>query len=165
LLLHKLVKFDPEITTNPFARINIDPGYEQTRAGGTSIMGGLPLMKPVYGTLTGVDMNTGEILWKVPMGKGSGAIRNNPALNDVKVPERLGCAGPAGSIVTKGGLIFVGGGERALYAFDKDTRKEVWSTPLQRPVGATPKTYRTKSGRKFVIAGTCSAGSDGLGVD
>ena len=157
LVLHKLTKFDPETTTNPFARINIDPGYEQTRAGGTSVLGGLPLMKPVYGTLTAVDMNTGDILWKVPMGKGSDAIRSNPALKDVKVPDRLGSAGPAGAIVTKGGLIFVGGGERALYAFDKDTGKEVWSTPLQRPVGATPMTYRTKSGRQFVIAATGSA--------
>ena len=157
LLVHKLMKFDPDKTTNPFAKINTNVGYEQTRGGGSTFQGGIPLIKPPYGGLTAVDMDTGEILWKVPMGRGSDQLRKNPALKDVPLPDRLGSGGLPGSIVTKGGLVFVGGGERAFYAFDKTTGKEVWNAPLPRATNGTPMTYRTRSGRQFVLVATGSA--------
>jgi quinoprotein glucose dehydrogenase len=71
----------------------------------------------------------------------------------------LGTPGNAGSIVTKGGLIFVGSGEPYLYAFDKGTGREISRVATPFPVSATPMTYKTRSGRQFVVVAT-GAGAD-----
>ncbi|MEQ8952720.1 MAG: pyrroloquinoline quinone-dependent dehydrogenase [Gammaproteobacteria bacterium] len=47
---------------------------------------GLPLTKPPYGRITAIDLNRGEILWQLPNGLGSDAMRNHPALRDVNLP-------------------------------------------------------------------------------
>src|SRR5260221_7889733 len=156
----KLEKFDPATSRNPFAKTNEDVGYDTARSGGGgSLRNGVPLNKPPYAHLVAVDMNKGEIAWRVPFGAGSKSLRANPALKDVALPERLGSPGAPGSIVTKGGLVFAGGGDTALYAFDKATGKEVWHAPIPRPRTATPMTYRSKAGRQFVLIATGS-GSD-----
>jgi len=77
----------------------------------------------------------------------------------VKVPARLGNIGPQGSIVTKGGLVFIGGADDALYAFDKNTGEEVWNGPLPRRTSGTPMTYRSRAGRQFVLI-TTGGGTD-----
>jgi quinoprotein glucose dehydrogenase len=51
-------------------------------------------------------------------------------------------------------LVFIGGGDDALYAFDKDTGDEVWSGALPRRTSGTPMTYRARSGRQFVLVAT-----------
>jgi len=151
----RVAKFDPETSRNPFKSINRDPGYESVSAGRASVKG-LPLTKPPYGKLSSVDMSKGDILWAVPMGRGNEAIRTNPALAGVQLPDRLGATGPAGSIVTKGGLVFVGGGDKGFYAFNKESGREVWSMPLPRVTTGTPMTYRSRSGRQFVLVATGS---------
>jgi quinoprotein glucose dehydrogenase len=117
-------------------------------------MDGLPLSKPPYAHLTAIDLNAGDISWRVPFGKGSDRIRQHPALKGVTLPARLGTAAAAGQIVTKGGLVFVGGGDDALYAFDKQTGQEIWHADLPRRTTATPMTYQTSSGRQFVVVAT-----------
>ena len=57
-------------------------------------------------------------------------------------------------MATKGGLVFLGGGEPYLYAFDKSTGAELWRGATPFPAGANPMTYRTKSGRQFVVIAT-----------
>ena len=57
-------------------------------------------------------------------------------------------------MVTKGGLVFLGGGEPYLYAFDKATGAEVWRGATPYPTNANPMTYRTESGRQFVLIAT-----------
>jgi quinoprotein glucose dehydrogenase len=151
----RVAKFDAATSRNPFKEINRDPGYESVSAGRASVMG-LPLTKPPYGKLTSVDMSSGAISWSVAMGRGSEAIRTNPALSGVKLPDRLGATGPAGGIVTKGGLVFVGGGDKGFYAFSKESGKELWSLPLPRVTSGTPMTYRSRSGRQFVLVATGS---------
>ena len=155
----KLEKFDPATSRNPFAKTNEDVGYDTARSGGGGSFKGIPLNKPPYAHLVAVDMNKGDIAWRVPFGAGSKSLRANPALKDVALPARLGSPGAPGSIVTKGGLVFVGGGDSAFYAFDKATGKEVWSAPIPRPTTATPMTYRSRAGRQFVVIATGS-GSD-----
>jgi quinoprotein glucose dehydrogenase len=103
-----------------------------------------------------VDLNTGEFAWKIPFGEGSKAIREHPLLKGVALPERLGTPGPPGAIVTKGGLVFIGGGDPYLYAFDKATGKELWRVPTPYPTSANPMTYRTRSGRQYVVIATGS---------
>ena len=63
--------------------------------------------------------------------------------------------------MTAGGLVFVGGGDRYLYAFDKTTGREVWRGALPYANAATPMTYRTRSGEQFIVVATGS-GADGV---
>ena len=122
-------------------------------------MDGIPLNKPPYAFLVAIDMNRGEEAWRVPFGFGEEGLRNHPALKNVKLPDRLGTSGTPGSIVTKGGLVFVGGGEEAFFAFDKRTGREVWHEALPRRTAGTPMTYRSGSGRQFILV-TTGSGSD-----
>jgi glucose dehydrogenase len=62
-------------------------------------------------------------------------------------------------VVTRGGLVFVGSGEPYLYAFDKATGREVSRVPTPFRVSANPMTYKTRSGRQFVVVAT-GAGQD-----
>jgi mono/diheme cytochrome c family protein len=117
------------------------------------------LTKPPYAYLVAVDLNKGENAWKVPFGEGSQAIREHPLLKGVALPDRLGTPGPPGAIVTKGGVVFIGGGDPYLYAFDKATGKELWRVPTPYPTSANPMTYRTRSGRQYVVIAT-GAGPD-----
>ena len=99
-----------------------------------------------------IDLNRGEIKWRVPFGD-TPSLRRHPALKDVALPQ-LGAAGAPGLIATKGGLLFAGGGDAALHALDMNTGAEVWQAPLARRTNGTPMTYRTKSGRQFVVVAT-----------
>jgi len=116
-------------------------------------MPSLPLFKPPYGELVAIDLARGEIAWRVPAGDME-SVREHPLLKDVTLPARLGSPGAPGSIVTAGGLVFVGGGDSAFRAFDKTTGREVWSVDLPRRTTGTPMTYRTASGRQFVVIAT-----------
>jgi quinoprotein glucose dehydrogenase len=122
---------------------------------GTGRMGGLPIVKPPYGELVAFDLGRGEIAWRVPFGD-TPSVRNHPLLKDVKLPERLGAAGAPGVIVTKSGLVIGGGGDTALYAFDKASGREVARMDIGRRASGTPMTYRTKSGRQFIVMATGS---------
>jgi len=123
-------------------------------------LGGIPLTKPPYAYLVAVDLNKGDIAWKVPFGEGSQAIRQHPLLKGVTLPERLGTTGNMGPIVTRGGVVLIGGGDPFLYAFDKTTGKELARVATPQRTSANPMTYRTRAGRQFVVIAT-GAGTDG----
>ena len=130
-----LAKFDPASTSNPFADTN-EPdyvGYDTARGGRPTFEGSLPLNKPPYAFLVAIDLNTGDLAWRVPFGRGSERLRTHPGLEGVDLPDRLGTPGAPGAIVTNGGLVFAGGGEDALYAFDKRSGREVWSNAALIP--------------------------------
>jgi len=117
-------------------------------------LGAIPLIKPPYAHLTAIDLNKSEILWQAPLGEGSLAIRNHPLLKGVKLPDRLGSPSNGGAILTGSGLIFVGGGDGYLYAFDKNNGKELWRGKLPYINAENVMTYRTRSGRQFVLTST-----------
>jgi len=121
---------------------------------------GLPLTAPPYAVLTAVDLNRGEIAWKVPLGEGDPSLRSHPLLKGVTLPERLGSPNSrGGAMVTRSGLVFIGGGDGYFYAFDTKTGKEVWRTKIPYTHTANPMTYRTRSGRQFIVVAT------GMGTD
>jgi len=117
------------------------------------IGGRLPMFKPPYGEMVAINLNTGAIAWRVPQGD-SPNIRNHPALKGVTLPDRLGVAGAPGTIVTKSGLVMVGGGDTALSVYDAKTGKELLRKELGRRATATPMTYRTSAGTQFVVIAT-----------
>ena len=117
-------------------------------------LGAVPLTRPPYAHLVAVDLNRGEIAWKVPFGEGNPALRASPLLKGVALPDRLGTPGPSGLLVTRSGLIFIGGGDPYLYAFDKATGRELSRVATPFRTSGNPMTYKTRSGRQFVVIAT-----------
>ena len=115
----------------------------------------LPINRPPYGTLTAIDLNTGDTKWTVPLGD-TPSIRNHPLLKDLKLPP-LGVSGSPGPMVTASGLIFATGGGSTLYAIDSGDGSTLWSADLGQNAYAVPMTYRTKAGKQFVVIATGAA--------
>lgn len=135
-------------------RTNVAAGASGGAAmGGGGRGGSLPIVKPPYGTLTAIDLNTGDTKWTIPLGD-SPDVRNNPALAGVKLPERLGVSGAPGAMVTKGGLIFLTGGGRVLYAIDSRTGEYKWEHDLGQVAYSNPMTFRSRAGKQYVIIAT-----------
>lgn len=112
---------------------------------------GLPLFRPPYSRLVAIDLNRGTIAWREAFGDYP-AVREQLEKLGIKAQGPLGAQGPAGLVVTKGGLIFVAGGDAAFHAIDKTSGQELWSTPTLETTG-TPMTYAA-DGRQFVVVAT-----------
>ena len=121
----------PDRSPNNPRADEVDADYIN-RAPNATFMDGLPLLKPPYGHLTAIDLNRGEIAWRVPIGDtpslrdASGAARTSP------LPAKLGAAGAPGAIVTAGGLVFVGGGDVGAQRRRRDDRRDALAPPVQR---------------------------------
>jgi len=101
---------------------------------------------PPWGTLTAVDLASGEVLWRSTLGT---------TRDQAPFPMwlRLGSPNLGGSIATGGGLVFIGATtDKFLRAFDAETGEEIWSERLPYTANATPMTYRLREdGRQFVV--------------
>lgn len=104
-----------------------------------------PCQQPPWGTLNAVDLNTGKIAWQVPLGVVD-------ALQAKGIPK-TGIYNLGGSIVTAGGLVFIGAtSDRRFRAFDARTGKELWVAKLEFYGRATPSTYLgTRTKKQFVV--------------
>jgi glucose dehydrogenase len=102
-----------------------------------------PCQQPPWGELTAVDVNTGDIAWKVPLG-------SFPEL-EAQGLTHWGTPNVGGTIATASRLIFVAATNDAmLRAFDARTGRELWAGRLDATGNATPITYTGPSGRQFV---------------
>ncbi len=108
---------------------------------------GYPANKPPWGTLNCIDLNSGKLLWKVPLGE-------YPALR-AQGAEKTGTENYGGPIVTAGGLVFCAGTrDNLIRAFDKATGAELWSAQLPWTGSAPPTTYEVNGRQYLVIAST-----------
>ena len=114
----------------------------------------IPILKPPYGTLAAYDLADGSLAWNLTVGD-SRRVRRHPDFRGLKLPP-LGAAGPPGPIVTAGGLVFVTGGGESLLALDAATGAQLWEGELGFLSNANPMTYRTRTGRQFVVVGAGS---------
>ena len=104
---------------------------------------GLPAIAPPWGTLNAVDLNSGELVWKIPLGE-------YPALA-AKGHRNTGTQLFGGGIVTAGGLVFIGASQDEKFrAFDKTTGKMLWEYQLPCGGYATPATYDV-DGKQYVV--------------
>jgi quinoprotein glucose dehydrogenase len=110
----------------------------------------IPCNKPPFGEMTAVDLHTRKILWTVPLGE---TTDSGPWGMRFGIPLTMGMPNFGGSIVTRGGLVFIGAThERAIRAFDIHTGRVLWKSRLPAGAQATPMTYISpKSGRQFVV--------------
>jgi quinoprotein glucose dehydrogenase len=123
-------------------------GYERWRDSS-----GLPAIKPPWGTLSAIDLNTGEYRWRIPLG-------SHPALPANTTPA-TGTEQYGGPIVTAGGLVFIAATQDAKFrAFDKATGALLWEAALPAAGYATPATYMV-NGRQYVVI---AAGGGKLGM-
>ncbi len=114
---------------------------------------GVPINAPPFGTLTAIDLPSGELRWQVPLG-------DYPHLAEKGIVG-AGTENYGGPVVTAGGLLFVAASaDETFRAFDKRTGEVLWETKLPASGFATPATYSV-DGRQFVVV---AAGGGKLGM-
>jgi quinoprotein glucose dehydrogenase len=102
---------------------------------------GRPFVKPPFATLNAIDLNSGEYVWRVPAGNMKELQRG---------ADRTGATGSPGPIVTRGGLVFLGGARnRTFEAYNKSNGELLWEITLPGIASSTPATYFTK-GTQFI---------------
>ena len=123
--------YEPEYTIRIWQRFTDQNGYNA--------------VKPPWGTLNAIDLNTGDYLWTVPLGEF-------PELTKRGIPI-TGTETYGGPVVTASGLVFIASTrDERMRAFDKKTGKVVWEYQLPAGGFATPITYEVDGKQYIAVA-------------
>ncbi|MGZ3811948.1 MAG: outer membrane protein assembly factor BamB family protein [Mucilaginibacter sp.] len=110
---------------------------------------GYPAIAPPWGTLNAIDMNTGKMVWRIPLG-------DDPEFTQKGRPA-TGTENYGGPVVTAGGLVFIAATkDEKIRAFNKRNGKLVWEAQLPASGFATPSIYELNGREYLVIA--CGGG-------
>jgi quinate dehydrogenase (quinone) len=107
--------------------------------------GAMTATAPPWSEMVKYDLNTGDIVWRIPTG-----VQQAPP--EYNIPDNTGVQFPRNApLVTAGGLIFLAvGPERKVHAYDRATGKELWQHSLPNGAEGMPATYQV-NGRQFVV--------------
>ncbi|MDB5438916.1 MAG: Quinoprotein glucose dehydrogenase, partial [Caulobacteraceae bacterium] len=152
-----LTKGDPTKTDQTYVEVN-----------NTTVQGprGLPILKPPYSEIVAMDMNKGEIVWRVADGGAPASVRDNPALKGLKLDfENMGQIDVRpGALLTKtllfsgeSGTIATSKGAAGFRAYDKKTGKVVWEMTLPTLSTGAPMTY-VQNGRQYIVIAVADPG-------
>ncbi len=119
---------------------------------------GLPLVKPPYGVIAAINLDRGDLMWRVPHGDTPDNVRTNPALAGLNIPK-TGQQGSVGLMVTK--TLVISGDPQVtappgrprgamLHAYNKQTGAEVGAIWMPAPQSGSPMTYSV-DGRQYII--------------
>jgi quinoprotein glucose dehydrogenase len=123
---------------------------------------GYPAIAPPWGTLNAINLNTGEYVWKIPLGEypdlAAQVLKNTVSKTVLKTvskntgPKNTGSENYGGPMVTAGGLLFIGATnfDQKFRAFDKTTGALLWETKLPFSANTTPASFEV-NGRQFVV--------------
>jgi quinoprotein glucose dehydrogenase len=147
---------------------NTNMAYVQTGGGVAvvSLPNGLPILKPPYSEVVAVNMNSGDQMWRIPIGGAGPNIRNNPALRGLNLDfDHMGQFDVKPSPVLTRELFFLGesgnlgggSGGPMFRAYDKRDGKTVFEIRLPSLVTAAPMTYMHK-GRQYIVVGVSNRG-------
>ena len=105
---------------------------------------GYPAVAPPWGTLNAINLDTGEIVWKIPFGEIPELVKQGL--------RNTGSENYGGPVVTAGGLLLIGATnhDKKFHAFDKATGELLWETVLPAAGNATPAIYEV-DGRQYVV--------------
>jgi len=105
---------------------------------------GYPAIKPPWGTLNAINLNTGKLEWQIPFGEFPELVKQGI--------RNTGSENYGGPLVTSGGLLFIGATDHdnQFHAYDKTTGKLLWEATLPAAGNATPATYEV-NGRQYVV--------------
>ena len=129
---------------------------------------GFPMIKPPWGRITGINMNTGDIAWQIPHGEAPDNIRNHEVLGGMDI-GRTGWPGRIGVLVTKTVVV---AGESGLYttetgevgamlrAYDKAIGAEVGAVYMTAPQSGSPMTYQVND-QQYIVVATSGGGRSG----
>ncbi|HUN76805.1 MAG TPA: PQQ-binding-like beta-propeller repeat protein [Steroidobacteraceae bacterium] len=144
---------DPKISQMPYVGA-YGEGFPHGSLGGPD---GLPLIKPPWGRITAIDLNTGAHVWTIPNTDTPDWASANPALAGIKLP-RTGSFDQVGLLVTKtllfggegSGLYRAGGGGNQFFAYDKATGAIVHALTLPANQSGVPMSYEV-DGRQYIV--------------
>jgi quinoprotein glucose dehydrogenase len=128
---------------NPYSQV---PGGGRFKDEASNMM----CTQPPWGTLTAINVNTGEFAWRVPLG-----------VTDNLPPDKqkTGRPGNGGPIATAGGLVFIGATDDSRFrAFDAKTGRELWTVKLGGAAHTVPSTYLGRDGRQYVVVTSTGGG-------
>lgn len=105
---------------------------------------GYPANTPPWGTLSAINLDTGNYAWKIPLGE-------YPELAAAGIRD-TGTENHGGSAVTAGGLLFIGAThyDNKFRALDKKTGQLIWETKLPFAANATPSVYEV-NGKEYIV--------------
>jgi quinoprotein glucose dehydrogenase len=115
---------------------------------------GYPAVKPPWGTLNAIDMNSGRFLWTVSLG-------SYPELSEQGI-RQTGSENYGGPMLTSGGVLFIGATiyDRKLHAYDARSGALLWEGALPYSGTATPATYQA-NGKQYVVIATSNGRTPG----
>lgn len=109
----------------------------------------MPCFKPPFGVIAAMDLNTGKMMWTRPFGSMK---ESGPFGWKSRLPFIVGTPIQAGSITTRGGLIFHAGAmDSTLRAYDLRKGEILWSATLPGSSHAVPMSYLSPKGRQVVV--------------